>query len=177
MFDHKVTTGSKVMLLAGILAGGTLVSETLAQSPATPADTPAGRAAQPSQARAARRSESQLFPKRALLYYQNVWGIDSLTVRWTEAGEIIRFSYRVLDRQKAAPLSDKQAEPSLIDLQAGVKLVVPSLPFVGQMRQSVTTEAGKSYWVTFSNKGGLVKRGHRVSVVIGQFHADGLVVD
>jgi hypothetical protein len=31
--------------------------------------------------------------------------------------------------------------------------------------------------MAFSNKGRLVKRGDRVSVVIGQFRADGLVVD
>jgi hypothetical protein len=29
----------------------------------------------------------------------------------------------------------------------------------------------------FSNKGGYVKRGDRVTVVIGKFRADGLVVD
>jgi hypothetical protein len=48
---------------------------------------------------------------------------------------------------------------------------------IGKLRQSSTPEAGKSYWMAFSNKGRLVKRGHRVSVVIGKFRADGLVVD
>ena len=32
------------------------------------------------------------------------------------------------------------------------------------------------YWMAFSNKGGFVKPGHRVDVVIGQFKAEGLVV-
>jgi hypothetical protein len=48
---------------------------------------------------------------------------------------------------------------------------------VGQLRQGLAPEAGRSYWMAFSNKGRLVKRGARVSVVIGQFRADGLVVD
>ncbi len=48
---------------------------------------------------------------------------------------------------------------------------------VGQLRQSSTSQAGKSYWMAFSNKGRLVKRGDRVNVVIGKFRADGLVVD
>jgi len=48
---------------------------------------------------------------------------------------------------------------------------------VGQLRQSAPPEAGKSYWMVFSNKGRLVKRGDHVSVVIGAFHADGLMVD
>jgi hypothetical protein len=94
-----------------------------------------------------------------------------------ESGQIIRFTYRVLDAEKAKPLNDKKVEPSLIDPEAGVKLVVPSLDQVGQLRQTATPEAGKSYWMAFSNKGRLVKRGDRVDVVIGQFHASGLLVE
>jgi len=48
---------------------------------------------------------------------------------------------------------------------------------VGQLRQSTDPEEGKSYWMAFSNKGRPVKRGDNVSVVIGTFKADGLVVD
>jgi hypothetical protein len=66
-------------------------------------------------------------------------------------------------------LNDKKNQPSLIDPTAGVKLVVPSLEKVGQLRQSSTPEAAKVYWMGFSNKGGYVKPGHRVYVVIGQF--------
>src|SRR6267378_8206353 len=65
--------------------------------------------------------------RRANLHYALVWGVDSLSVKWTESGEVIRFSYRVLDPDKAQQLNDKKAEPSLIDPNAGVKLVVPSL--------------------------------------------------
>jgi len=117
------------------------------------------------------------FSKRAEEYYTLVWGVDSLTVKTAESGEIVRFSYRILDAAKAQQLNDKKAEPSLIDPQAGVRLVVPSLEKVGQLRQSATPESGKSYWMAFSNKGRLVKKGDHVSVVIGKFHADGLVVD
>jgi len=117
------------------------------------------------------------FAGRAGEYYRLVWGVDSLAVKWTESGEVIKFTYEVLDADKAKALNDKKNEPSLIDPQAGVKLVVPSLEKVGQLRQSATPEAGKSYWMAFSNKGRHVKRGDHVSVVIGQFRADGLVVD
>jgi hypothetical protein len=116
-------------------------------------------------------------PRRAVLYYSSVWGVDSLDVKWTESGEVIRFSYRILDPDKAAMLNDKKNEPSLIDPEAGVKLVVPSLEKVGQLRQSSPPEAGKSYWMAFSNKGRYVKKGHRVDVVIGNFRAEGLVVN
>jgi hypothetical protein len=48
---------------------------------------------------------------------------------------------------------------------------------IGQLRQSAPPEVGRSYWMAFSNKGRLVKRGDRVNVVVGPFRADGLVVD
>jgi hypothetical protein len=117
------------------------------------------------------------FAGRAGTYYRLVWGVDSLAVKWAESGEVIRFSYRVLDPDHAKVLNDKKFEPSLIDPKAGVKLVVPSLENVGQLRQSIPPEEGKSYWMVFSNKGRLVKRGDRVNIVIGQFQANGLVVD
>jgi hypothetical protein len=66
----------------------------------------------------------------------------------------------------------------LIEPEAQVKLVgSSSLEKVGKLRQSSTPQAGKSYWMAFSNKVRLVKLGDHVSVVIGQFRADGLVVD
>lgn len=167
--QNKMTFTRVTKLLAGILAGSIFVSSVGAQSLA-PAGKPAGAAA-------ASRYQPNRFSRRAELRYGLVWGVDSLGVKSVESGEIIRFSFRVLDADKAKALNDKKAEPSLIDPQAGVRLVVPSLEKVGQLRQSGTPVAGKSYWMAFSNKGRLVKRGDRVSVVIGQFRADGLVVD
>ena len=123
------------------------------------------------------RSLPSRFAGRAGAYYRVVWGIDSLVVKWTESGEVIRFSWRVLDPERAKALSDKKVEPSLIDPKAGVSLVVPTMEKIGQLRQTPPPEAGRSYWVAFSNKGLFVKRGDRVNVVIGPFRADGLVVD
>jgi hypothetical protein len=160
---------SKQMLLGGLLASGILVATVTAQSPNPAAKGPA--AAAPSHYRPDR------FAGRAAKYYLLVWGVDSLSVKWTESGEIIRFAYRVLDADKARILNDKNFEPSLIDPQAGVKLVVPALEQVGILRQSATPETGKAYWMAFSNKGRKVKRGDHVIVQIGQFRADGLVVD
>jgi len=115
-------------------------------------------------------------PPSALQYYRLNWGVDSFRVKSVESGEIIRFTYRVLDAEKANVLNDKKNEPSLIDPQAGVTLVIPSLEKVGKLRQTSTPESGKVYWMAFSNKGGFVKPGHRVNVVIGQFRAEGLIV-
>lgn len=76
-------------------------------------------------------------------------GVDSLSVKSVESGEIIHFTYSIIDANKAKTLNDKKNEPSLIDPQAGVKLVVPTLERVGQLRQSSALEAGKACWMAF----------------------------
>ena len=167
MFQSNVIPGLN-SLLAGILASSILLSPGVSQT--TVASGTAAVAPVRSGYQASRT------PRRAELHYGLVWGVDSLGVKWTESGEVIRFTYRVLDADKAKTLNDKALAPSLIDPQAGVSLVVPSLEKVGQLRQSSTPIAGNSYWMAFSNRGRLVKRGHRVNVVIGQFRAEGLIV-
>lgn len=117
------------------------------------------------------------FAGRAGKFYELTWGVDSLNVKLVESGELVRFSYRVLDPVKARLLNDKQTEASLIDPKAGVRLAVPTMEKVGQLRQTPSPEAGRSYWMTFSNKGGHVVRGDRVDVVIGTFKANFLAVD
>ena len=147
------------------------------QTPQTPQTT--DKAATPAAKPTATPSHYryQAMPKGARNYYALIWGVDSLAVKSVESGEIIRFSYRIVDANKAKVLNDKKNEPSLIDPKAGVSLVVPSLEKVGQLRQSSTPETGKAYWMAFSNKGRYVKQGDRVNIVIGHFHADGLVVE
>jgi hypothetical protein len=100
-----------------------------------------------------------------------------MVVKTAESGELIRFSYHVLDAEKAKMLNDKKYDPLLVSPAAGIQLVIPSLEKVGQLRQSSTPEAGRSYWMAFSNPGRRVKKGDRVDVVIGQFRAEGLVVE
>jgi len=169
MIDCGVISKTKSMLLAGVLASGILVLPAGSQS--------AAPAAKPSVTAASSRYKPDRFAGRAGTYYRLVWGIEALSVKWAESGEMIRFSYHVLDADKAKALNDKKDEPSLIDPQVGVSLVVPALEQVGQLRQSATPKAGVSYWMAFSNSGRHVKRGDRVNVVIGKFRANGLVVE
>jgi hypothetical protein len=123
------------------------------------------------------RNRPNPFAGRAGRYYALFWGIDSPTVKAVESGELIRFSYHVLDADKAKPLNDKTIDAYLIKPDAKIRLSVPTLEKVGQLRQSPTPEAGKSYWMAFSNPGRRVRPGDRVNVVIGNFQAQGLVVE
>jgi hypothetical protein len=110
-------------------------------------------------------------------YYMASWGIDKLKVSYTASGNLIRFSYRVAEPKLAAPLGDEKAAPSLLGQRSHAMLQVPLMDKVGNLRQTGVPKAGQEYWMVFSNKGDFVKRGDRVNVTIGNFHADGLVVE
>ena len=164
------------MLFAAVLAASVTASNVFSQSSQGIQDSTAGPK-KASEAAAAPRPEPNWLSRRAEMYYQGVWGVDSFRVKWAESGELIRFSYRVVDPEKAAALNDKKSQPTLIDPQAGVSLVVPEVSNVGKMRQTGAPKAGLSYWMAFSNTGRPVKRGDRVDIVIGHFRATGLQVE
>jgi hypothetical protein len=176
MIDRNVIFKTTSMLLAGVLASGILVLRAGAQSPA-PTGTAAQAAKPTGAAGAPYRSQPARLTNRANAFYGLVWGVEALSVKAVESGEIIRFSYHVIDADKAKTLNDKKVDPALIAPEKGVKLVVPSLEQVGMLRQMSTPIEGKSYWMAFSNSGRLVRRGDHVNIVIGQFHADNLVVE
>src|ERR1700686_3663783 len=168
---------NRLVLLATVLATSMVASNAFSQSSQSIQHPTAGAGKSSAVAAVPPRPDPNFLPQRAKMYYQGAWGVDSFRVKWAESGELIRFSWRVVAPAKAAALNDKKAEPTLIDPQAGVSLVVPAVSNVGKMRQASTPEAGKSYWMAFSNVGRRVKHGDRVSVVIGKFRAEGLAVE
>jgi hypothetical protein len=115
--------------------------------------------------------------KKARQYFEAAWGVDRLKVSRVASGNLIRFKYRVVDPAQAAPLGDRNVTPVLYAPRARAMLSVPVMEKIGALRQVGTLKAGQEYWITFSNKGNLVRPGDRVNVVVGQFHADGLFVE
>ena len=115
-------------------------------------------------------------PASARQFYATTWGVDELSVKLAESGQLVRFNYRVIDKAKAAPLNSRASSPEMLDERAHVVLQVPTMEKVGPLRQSMTPEEGYVYWILFSNKGEFVKAGHQVSVLIGPVRIDGLVV-
>jgi len=104
------------------------------------------------------------------------WGVELRGVRLAAAGMMLDFRYRVVDPQKAAPLFVRQTKPVLIHEASGARLVVPRPPTTGPLRNSNTPQAGRTYFMFFGNPGRFVKAGQRVSVEIGAFKAEGLLV-
>jgi len=172
---NQQRSGSK-LLLACVLASSIVVSAAGAQS--DQGGKSPSPAAKPAAVSAPYRNQPDHIAKREAAYYEAVWGIADPSVKAVESGVILRFSYRVLDPEKARLLNDKKLNPLLVSPEKGVQLVVPSMEKVGQLRQAPhEIEAGKSYWMAFSNSGRVLKPGDRVDIVIGSFHARGLLVE
>ncbi len=105
------------------------------------------------------------------------WGVQIIGIRVTAAGLMLDFRYRVIDAEKAAPLFDRGTKPYLIDQKTGAKFVVPNPPKTGPLRTSDTPQQGRTYWMFFGNPGRRVKPGNKVTVVIGDFKAENLMVE
>lgn len=116
-------------------------------------------------------------PASAKSYYAASWGVDELGAQLAESGQLVRFSYRIVNPTLARPLLEKVSSPSLLDERRHAVLTVPQMEKVGPLRQAGPATAGKTYWVLFSNRGGVVQPGDRVSVVIGSVRIDGLVIE
>src|SRR5262249_48910246 len=99
MLEKHVPRIARVLLVASLLSSfGSAIAAQSAQQPSQPAQQP------PAATKPGPTRYHPSVPRRAVMYYSSVWGVDSLDVKWTESGEVIRFSYRVLDPAKAAVL-------------------------------------------------------------------------
>ena len=109
--------------------------------------------------------------------YKRNWGVDIAGVHRVSSGYMLKLSYRVVDVPRALPLFDKKLRPYLIDAKSGARLAVPAMENIGELRQTAAPIADRTYFVIFGNPGKLVAPGDRVSIVIGDFRADEIVVD
>jgi hypothetical protein len=105
------------------------------------------------------------------------WGIEITSVRLTAHNHMIDYRYRVLDAQKATDLFKRQIKPHLIHQKTGKVLAVPETAKLGPLRNSNIPKDGKIYWMFFGNAGDLVQSGDEVTVVIGEFRVEDLVVE
>lgn len=163
-------------LLASLLAGSFLLVDASATADIDPPSTDSKVDAAVPHAGTVKAGQ-KFSGSRSSQYFQRNWGIDIVGVHPVASGQMLAFRYRVLDEAKAKPLFEKTLKPYLIDEASGTRLAVPSMENVGELRQDVTPEAERIYYMIFGNPGKLVKAGSRVSIVIGNFHLEGLIVD
>ncbi|TYO96666.1 hypothetical protein EDC39_11356 [Geothermobacter ehrlichii] len=104
-------------------------------------------------------------------------GVRVETVRLAAAGYMLDFRYYVYDSEKSRPLASKKFFPYLIHQRTGAYLGIPAPAKVGSLRQKPRSHyPDRSYFMLFANPGGLVKRGDRVTIVVGKYRFENLVV-
>jgi len=110
-------------------------------------------------------------------FFRRSWGVEIVGVRRISSGLMLRFNYRVLDPARAVALNDKRTRPFLIDDATNTALSVPAMENVGELRQVAPYQPNRMYFMIFGNPGGLVKHGSRVTLVMGNLRAEGLLVE
>jgi len=105
-------------------------------------------------------------------------GIQIKSLRLSAAGNLIDLRYKVTDPEKATTFfEEKRNQPYLIDLATGVRLSIPETK-IGALRTSPKNMvADKVNFMMFANPGAFLKRGSKVTVVIGVFKAENLIVE
>lgn len=168
-------------LLTGLLAGCLAIAAIC-----SPVNVALAGELSPSQPKAASAPSDKLalaapssanWRTRQGLYFKRNWGVEIVGVKPVSSGYMLAFRYRILDPEKAKILNDRKAKAYIIDEATGTVLAVPAMENVGELRSGSTPEADRVYFMIFGNPGKLVKSGSRISIVAGNFRADGLVVD
>lgn len=105
------------------------------------------------------------------------WGVRIVGIRLTASDYMLDFRYHVIQPEKASDLLQKQTKPFLIHQATEKRFDVPRTR-LGPLRQTgVKPIADRDYIIVFGNTGKTVKRGDKVTVVIGDFKVEDLVVE
>ena len=110
---------------------------------------------------------------------EETWGIRFESLRLSAAGSILDFRYRIMNAVKAQPIVDRKNKAHLVVQATGEKLAVPSSAKIGPMRATEKfgkPKLGKVYYILFAIPGKNVKAGDKVTVAIGDFKMENLVV-
>lgn len=120
---------------------------------------------------------AQALPADQAKVLRDTWGIEILGVRWSAAGYMLDFRFRVKDVEKAKPLLDRTIHAHVEVEKSGARLGVPNPPTTGRLRASAKfPKPNRNYFIFFGNPSRHVKPGDKVTVVIGDFRAEHLTV-
>jgi hypothetical protein len=108
------------------------------------------------------------------------WGVEVLGLRLATADYMMDFRFRVLDVDKAISLFDHRIKPHVIVDRSNIKLPVPMAAKIGAFRptnRGKNIKPDKNYYMIFGNPDRHVKAGETVTIVIGEFRIDNLIVN
>ncbi len=168
----------RLTLLASILAGSVLLNIGCAAASRSGKVNAPAQSAESAKAAAQRISErASSWRTRQGNFFKRNWGVELIGVHPVSSGYMLALRYRILDPDKAKVLNNRHSKAYLIDEATGTVLAVPAMENIGELRPGSTPEANRNYFMVFGNPGKVVKAGSTVSLVAGDFRADGVVVE
>ena len=119
---------------------------------------------------------------------EDALGVRVLHVALTADGGMVDVRYRVTNPEKAAFLGGGSHEittpediidsPLLIDEASGYAVMEARLHQMGRLqKQRGAPQAGLTYFILFSNTGGLIKPGSKVALAVGDARLEHLLVE
>jgi hypothetical protein len=106
------------------------------------------------------------------------WGVSDFSVNQTSAGYMLDVRYYVSDAVKAKPLFSRKLRPFIIEESSGEKYGVPASPKIGFLRQAPSyIKENKEYFLFIANPGKRIKKGAKLTLVIGDFRVEHLTVE
>ena len=104
-------------------------------------------------------------------------GIQIINIRPTAANYMLDFRFRILDKNKVSEIMSRKIKPLLIVERNGATLMVPVTSKLGPLRQSAKfAKENKNYFMFFANPSHIVKSGDLVTIKIGDFKKEHIVV-
>jgi len=125
------------------------------------------------------QESAQLADQKKEMSIEERWGVKVEALRISAEGNLIDFRYRIIDPEKASYLVDRRNKAYLMDQESGKVLSVPNTAKVGPLRQTVRYGLPKKdrvYFILFGSNH-LIKPGNKMTVVIGDFRAEDIVVE
>ncbi len=106
------------------------------------------------------------------------WGVKILALRPTANGYMLDFRYRVTNAEKATPILERSIKPYLVVEKDSSKLFVPVTNKLGSLRNTTKfVKENRNYFMFFANPGKHVNSGDAVTIVIGDFKAEHVMVN
>jgi hypothetical protein len=113
----------------------------------------------------------QAGPTQAQIAFEQTTGIRIIRVALTAGDGLADIHYQVLDPDKAVVVHDRQRPPTLVEPRSGARL---NTPFHGHGFRELHT--GVVYRLHLWNTGDALKRGQRITVIVGEAKLEDLVV-
>ena len=109
--------------------------------------------------------------------FEERFGIEVVALRTSAAGHMLDFRYRVVDLDKAMLFFREDIKPYVVDQKTGKSLTVPVPAKLGPMRPTGRNpKLGITYWMFFGNPG-LIKSGDLITLVVGDYQLENLMVE